>query len=86
MNLFGNLQGQNEPALTTAAVGCFVHRIDGWVVFFHLALDPAVTNVVPQSTFFWLMTFDPFCFILFCFHPPFYEHMSHSFGNKEHIG
>jgi hypothetical protein len=76
MNLFGNLQGQNEPALTTAPVGCFVHRIDGWVVFFHLALDLAVTNVVPQSTFFWLMTFDPFFFLVFfafipLFFPPF---------------
>jgi hypothetical protein len=24
----------------------------GWAAFFHLALDPALTNIVPQSTFF----------------------------------
>jgi hypothetical protein len=39
----------------------------GWAAFFHLALDPALINIVPQSTFFgywpstlfWTIFFQP---------------------------
>jgi hypothetical protein len=38
----------------------------GWAAaFFHLAFDPALINIVPQSTLFWLLTFDSILTIFF---------------------
>jgi hypothetical protein len=45
---------QSEPARTNAPVGYSVHRM-GCV--FHPIPDPALTSIVPQSAFFWLLTF-----------------------------